>query len=64
MNSEGNDIRAYLMDWASLIEYNRDKLSCASETLKMNRIDVETTFLQEYPEMFERKNTAHLRIVK
>ena len=64
ISSDVNDIRSYLMDWVSLLDYNREKLSCASETLKMNRIDVETAFLQEYPELFERKNTAQLRIVK
>lgn len=63
MNSDKEGIRAYLMDWPALIDYNRDKLSCASETLKTNRIDVETTFLQEYPDLFERKNTAQLRII-
>lgn len=64
MNPDSDGIRAYLMDWASLIEHNRDKFSCAAEALKMKRIDVETTFLQEYPDLFERKNTAQLRIVK
>lgn len=64
MNPDSDGIRAYLMDWASLIEHNRDKLSCAAEALKMKRIDVETTFLQEYPDLFERKNTAQLRIIK
>lgn len=63
MNSDNEGIRAYLMEWSALIDYNRDKLSCASETLKTNRIDVETTFLQEYPDLFERKNTAQLRII-
>lgn len=64
MNPDSDGIRAYLMDWASLIEHNRDKLSCAAEALKLKRIDVETTFLQEYPDLFERKNTAQLRIIK
>lgn len=64
MNSENEDIRAFLMEWSALIDYNRDKLSCASETLKTHRIDVETTFLQEYPDLFERKNIAQLRIIK
>lgn len=64
MNSDNDCIRAYLMDWSSLIDYNREKLSCASETLKTNRIDVETTFLQEYPDLFEKKNIAQLRIIK
>jgi len=63
MNSDNEGIRAYLMEWSALIDYNRDKLSCASETLKTNRIDVETTFLQEYPDLFERRNTAQLRII-
>jgi hypothetical protein len=64
MNSGNDKIRSYLMDWASLIEYNREKLSCAGETLKRNRIDVETAFLQEYPDLLEGKNTAQLRIIK
>ena len=64
MNSGNDNIRSYLMDWASLIEYNREKLSCAAETLKTNRIDVETAFLQEYPDLFEGKSKAQLRIIK
>ena len=64
MNSGNDNIRSYLMDWASLIDYNREKLSCAAETLKMNRIDVETAFLQEYPDLFEGKNKAQLRVIK
>lgn len=63
-NQNGNDIKAYLLEWKQLIKYNKEKLSYASTSLKLNKFDVESAFLQEYSGLVEKKNTAQLHIVK
>lgn len=63
-NQNGNDIRAYLLEWKQLIKDNKEKLSYASTSLKLNKFDVESAFLQEYSGLVEKKNTAQLHIVK
>lgn len=60
----GNDIKAYLLEWKQLIKYNKEKLSFASSSLKLNRFDVESAFMQEYSDLVEKKNTAKLHVVK
>lgn len=63
-NQNGNDIKAYLLEWKQLIKYNKEKLSYASTSLKLNKFDVESAFLQEYLGLVEKKSTARLHIVK
>lgn len=63
-NQNGNDIKAYLLEWKQLIKYNKEKLSYASTSLKLNKFDVESAFLQEYSGLVEKKNTAQLHIIK
>ncbi len=60
----GNDIKAYLLEWKQLIKYNKEKLSYASSSLKLNRFDVESAFMQEYSDLVEKKNTPKLHVVK
>ena len=63
-NQNGNDIKAYLMEWRQLVKYNKDRLCYASTSLKLNKTDVEEAFFQEYSDLIEKRNTAQLRIVK
>lgn len=63
-NQNGNDIKAYLLEWKQLIKYNKEMLSYASTSLKLNKFDVESAFMQEYSELIEKRNTAQLHIVK
>ena len=63
-NQNGNDIKAYLMEWRQLVKYNKDRLCYASTSLKLNKTDVEEAFYQEYSGLIEKKNTAQLRIVR
>ena len=58
------NITVYLSDWKGLISYNRELLSCANKSLKLNKIDVEASFLQEYSELIEGKPSSRLNIVK
>ena len=60
----GNDIKAYLIEWRQLVQYNKDKLCYASTSLKLNKTDVEDAFLQEYSDLIEKKSTAQLHIVR
>ena len=60
----GNDIKAYLIEWRQLVQYNKDKLCYASTSLKLNKTDVEDAFLQEYSDMIEKKNTAQLHVIR
>ena len=63
-NQNGNDIKAYLLEWKQLVKYNKELLAYASSSLKLNKFDVESAFLQEYSELIEKKSTAQLHIVK
>lgn len=63
-NQNGNNIKAYLLEWKQLVRYNKELLSYASTSLKLNKIDVESAFMQEYSEFIEKKNTAQLHVVK
>ncbi len=64
INQNGNDIKAYLLEWKQLIKYNKELLSYASSSLKINKIDVEAVFMQEYSDLIEKRNNAQLRVVK
>lgn len=64
ISQNGNDIKAYLIEWRQLVKCNKEKLSYASTSLKMNKIDVESTFMQEYSGLLEKKNLGQLHIVK
>lgn len=59
-----DNITVYLSDWKGLISYNRELLSCANKSLKLNKIDVEASFLQEYSDLIESKSRSRLNIVK
>lgn len=63
-NQNGNDIKAYLMEWRQLVKCNKEKLSYASTSLKMNKVDVESTFMQEYSDLLEKRNMGQLHVVK
>lgn len=63
-NQNSNDIKAYLLEWKQLVKYNKELLSYASTSLKINKIDVEAAFMQEYSDLIEKKSTAQLHIVK
>ena len=45
ISQNGNDIMAYLIEWRQLVRCNKEKLSYASTSLKMNKMDVESTFM-------------------
>lgn len=60
----GNDIKAYLLEWKQLVKYNKDMLTYASSSLKLNKFEVEAVFMQEYSELIEKKNTAQLHVVR
>lgn len=64
ISQNGNDIKAYLIEWRQLVKCNKEKLSYASTSLKMNKIDVESTFMQEYSSLLEKKKIGQLHIVK
>ena len=53
ISQNGNDIMVYLMEWRQLVRCNKEKLSYASASLKMNKMDVESTFMQEYSDLVE-----------
>ena len=53
ISQNGNDIMVYLMEWRQLVRCNKEKLSYASTSLKMNKMDVESTFMQEYSDLVE-----------
>lgn len=55
ISQNGNDIMVYLMEWRQLVRCNKEKLSYASTSLKMNKMDVESTFMQEYSDLVEKK---------
>lgn len=61
---DGEPIRAFLTDWVSFIEHNQEKYTCASEEIQLKRSNVETSIIQDYPEVFERRNNAQMRIIK
>lgn len=63
-NQNGNDIKAYLLEWKQLVKYNKELLAYASSSLKLNKFDVEAAFMQEYSDFIEKKSTAQLHIVK
>ena len=63
-NQNGNDIKAYLLEWKQLVKYNKEMLSYASSSLKLNKFDVESAFMQEYSNLIEKKNSAQLHVVK
>lgn len=63
-NLNGNDIKAYLLEWKQLVKYNKELLSYASSSLKLNKFDVEAAFMQEYSDLIEKKSTAQLHVVK
>ena len=63
-SQNGNDIEVYLIEWRQLVKYNKEKLSYSSTSLKMNKIDVESTFMQEYSDLLEKKNLGQLHVVK
>lgn len=63
-NQNGNDIKAYLLEWKQLVRYNKEKLSYASTSLKLNIFDVESVFMQEYYDLIEKKKSAQLRAIK
>lgn len=63
-NQNGNDIKAYLLEWKQLVRHNKEKLSYASTSLKLNRFDVESAFMQEYSDLIEKKKSAQLHVVK
>ena len=63
-NQNDNDIKAYLLEWKQLVKYNKEMLSYASSSLKLNKFDVEAVFMQEYSDLIEKKSTAQLHIVK
>ena len=44
ISQNGNDIMVYLIEWRQLVRCNKEKLSYASTSLKMNKMDVESTF--------------------
>ena len=64
ISQNGNDIKAYLIEWRQLVKCNKEKLSYASTSLKMNKMDVESTFMQEYSDLLKKKNFGQLHIVK
>ena len=64
VSQNGNDIKAYLIEWRQLVKCNKEKLSYASTSLKMNKMDVESTFMQEYSDLLEKKNSGQLHVVK
>lgn len=64
VSQNGNDIKAYLIEWRQLVKCNKEKLSYASTSLKMNKMDVESTFMQEYSDLLEKKNLGQLHVVK
>ena len=64
ISQNGNDIMAYLIEWRQLVRCNKEKLSYASTSLKMNQMDVESTFMQEYSDLLEKKNLGQLHVVK
>lgn len=64
VRQNGNDIKAYLIEWRQIVKCNKEKLSYASATLKMNKMDVESTFMQEYSDLLEKKNLGQLHVVK
>lgn len=45
-NQNGNDIKAYLLEWKQFVRYNKEILYYASTSLKMNKIDL---VAGEYP---------------
>lgn len=61
---DGEPVRAFLADWASFIEYNQEKYSCASKQLQLKKSDAETSIIQDYPEILQRKNNGQMRIIK
>ncbi|WP_443925030.1 ATP-binding protein [Prevotella sp.] len=63
-NQNGNDIKAFLLEWKQLVKNNKELLAYASSSLKLNKFDVEAAFMQEYSDLIEKKNTAQLHIVK
>lgn len=63
-NLNGNDIKAYLLEWKQLVKYNKEQLFYASSSLKLNKFDVESAFMQEYSDLIEKKNSAQLHVVK
>lgn len=63
-NQNGNDIKAYLLEWKQLVKYNKELLAYASSSLKLNKFDVEAAFMQEYSDLIEKKSTAQLHVVK
>ena len=63
-NQNGNDIKAYLLEWKQLVKYNKEMLSYASSSLKLNKFDVESAFMQEYSDLIEKKTSAQLHVVK
>lgn len=63
-NQNGNDIKAYLLEWKQLVKYNKELIAYASSSLKLNKFDVEAAFMQEYSDLIEKKSTAQLHIVK
>ena len=64
VSQNGNDIKAYLIEWRQLVKCNKEKLSYASTSLKMNKMDVESTFMQEYSDLLEKKKSGQLHVVK
>ncbi len=63
-NQNGNDIKAYLLEWKQLVKYNKVLIVYASSSLKLNKFDVEAAFMQEYSDLIEKKSTAQLHVVK
>lgn len=49
---------------AATCKMYKEKLSYASTSLKMNKMDVESTFMQEYSDLLEKKNSGQLHVVK
>lgn len=63
-NQNGNDIKAYLLEWKQLVKYNKELLFYASSSLQLNKFDVESAFMQEYSDLIEKKSSAQLHVVK
>lgn len=59
-----SNMRLRIFIWRQLVKCNKEKLSYASTSLKMNKMDVESTFMQEYSDLLEKKNLGQLHVVK
>lgn len=64
MDTDGEDIRIYVMTWGEIIDINRQKLTYMSETLRIKEQNANNYFQKKYSELVDFKTKSKLTLQK